>query len=63
MTCYWCGREIKNEYYLKYDGEIFCRDKDDRCVKDYLYDKFDAEISMNLEGAECGPRLGDAYEK
>lgn len=54
--CEGCGHEITS-WYFTYDGKYFCRDKDDRCIKEYLMDKFEDDIELDLEGAEYGPRM------
>ena len=45
MRCEWCGHEI-DTWYLKYEGKAFCRDNDDKCLKEYLYEKSDATLEM-----------------
>ena len=42
MKCENCGQEIEG-LYVKYDGKYFCRHDDDKCLKEYLYDKTDGE--------------------
>lgn len=50
-TCKWCGREIKS-WFLRYDDESFCRDNDDLCLKNYLFEKFDKDIEEDREEGE-----------
>ena len=47
MECKSCGKEIEG-YYLKYDGYSFCRRNNDECLKDYLFDKYDDDIQMEI---------------
>lgn len=44
--CEWCGAEL-NGWYLKYHGKCFCRNKNDICLKNYLFDEADEEIEMD----------------
>jgi len=46
MECKWCGKEIKG-WYLRYDDNVFCREKDDLCLKNFLFEEHDSEIGMD----------------
>lgn len=47
MECKSCGKKIEG-YCLKYDGYSFCRRNNDECLKDYLFDKYDDDIQMEI---------------
>lgn len=51
MICKWCGKEI-NGWYLRYKGNVFCREKDDLCLKNYLFEDADKDIEMGCHETE-----------
>lgn len=50
MKCAWCGETIDG-WYLTYKGNVFCREKNDSCLKEYLLEEADEEIGMNRIGS------------
>lgn len=44
--CEWCSTEITG-WFLTYKDKCFCRNKNDSCIKQYLYEEHDAEIGMD----------------
>lgn len=46
MRCYWCDEEIER-WYIKYQGHYFCKANNDRCIKDYLYDRADDDFVLD----------------
>lgn len=52
MKCVWCKRKI-NGWFLKYKGNCFCRDYNDKCLKEYLFKEADDLITMDkLDGSD-----------
>lgn len=51
MRCKWCGKEIEG-CYLIYGHYYFCREKNDQCLKDYLFDEKDKEIKMDYKESD-----------
>lgn len=56
QICAWCGKPIGNWAY-KYDDKYFCpggskRDKDGICLKNYLFEKFDKDIELDVVETE-----------
>ena len=48
MYCKWCGRELKN-WYLTYKDMHFCRYNNDSCLKNYLFEEHDKEITEDRD--------------
>lgn len=44
MICAWCGNVIDSWYY-KYKGKVFCECNQSRCIKEYLFEEADKDIS------------------
>lgn len=51
MKCEWCGKEITG-WYLSYKNHNFCRDNDDLCLKNYLFEEHDEQIEMDKTGGD-----------
>lgn len=64
MKCENCGQEIEG-LYVKYDGKYFCRHDDDKCLKEYLYDKTDGECEYGTmyggEEVKLSPGWTEGY--
>ena len=46
LHCSWCEGDIRGEY-IRYHGGIFCRDNDDKCIKEYLFEKHYGEFEID----------------
>ena len=59
MYCSWCRGNLHG-YYLRYDNRIFCRREQDKCLKEYLFDKFDEEITEGyIDNSEVEYDMGE----
>lgn len=56
ICCEWCGNTITS-WYLKYKGKNFCRSNSDSCLKNYLFDEADKEISEERTDCETEYRM------
>jgi hypothetical protein len=43
--CEWCGCELDNWYWI-YKGKKFCQTQNNKCLKEYLFDEADNELTL-----------------
>lgn len=62
LYCEWCGREIKS-WYLKYDDKNFCENDNNQCLKEYLFDKADKDITEDRADGEVEYSMEEVSER